>query len=168
MPTRTTKKTKRSTGRKTASTKPAQNATRRKKRTAQRKQRGASQSKAVRSRSGAVKLPGWKELASGNGRVKDRPAAGVFMEKVSTVQFALLLLFVAASITLYVGHVNATQEVLSEMQQARKENLRLHLKLNRLRGDFDRATGPAVVYQRAKEIGLEEGIAYGPTITKQE
>lgn len=90
------------------------------------------------------------------------------MEKVSTVQFALLLLFVAASITLYVGHVHATQEVLSEMQQAKKENLRLHLKLNRLRGDFDRATGPAVVYQRAKEIGLEEGIAYGPTITERE
>jgi hypothetical protein len=54
------------------------------------------------------------------------------------------------------------------MQQAKKENLRLHLKLNRLRGDFDRATGPAVVYQRAKEIGLEEGIAYGPTITERE
>lgn len=90
------------------------------------------------------------------------------MEKISTVQFALLLLFVAISITLYVGHVQATQQVLSEMQQARKENLRLHLKLNRLRGDFDRATGPAVVYQRAKEIGLEEGIAYGPTITERE
>jgi hypothetical protein len=168
MPTRTTKKTKHSSGRKTASTKPAQNATRRKKRTAQRQQRGASQSQAVRRRNGEVKLPGWKELASSNGRVKDRPAAGAFMEKVSTVQFALLLLFVAISITLYVGHVNATQDVLSEMQQARKENLRLHLKLNRLKGDFDRATGPAVVYQRAKEIGLEEGIAYGPTITERE
>ncbi|HMB90521.1 MAG TPA: hypothetical protein VKP65_06720 [Rhodothermales bacterium] len=164
MATRTTKKTKRSTSRK----KPAQNATRRKKRTAQRRQRAASFSKALQRSSGATKLPGWKELASSNGRVKDRPAAGAFMEKVSTVQFALLLLFVAVSITLYVGHVQATQEVLSEMQQARKENLRLHLKLNRLKGDFDRTTGPAVVYQRAKEIGLEEGIAYGPTIKEEE
>ena len=164
MATRTTHKTRRSKSRKAASAKPTQNATRRKKRTAQRQQRSASLSKALQRNSAATKLPGWKELASNKGRAKGRPAAGAFMEKVSTGQFALLLLLVAISITLYVGHVQATQEVLSEMQQARKENLRLHLKLNRLKGDFDRTTGPAVVYQRAKGIGLEEGIAYGPTI----
>jgi len=76
----------------------------------------------------------------------------------------MVLLALATVFTLYIGHVHATQDVLAEVQHARRANLQLHLELNRLKGDFDRATGPSVVYQRARTMGLEEGIAYGPTI----
>ncbi len=109
-------------------------------------------------------MPGWSDLATRNERVQRRPRTDALIDKVPTVRFALLLLFVAAAATLYVGHVQATQDVLAEVQRARRDNLRLHLKLDRLKGDFDRATGPAVIYQRARALGLEEGIAYGPTI----
>ncbi len=131
--------------------KPANNAARRKKRTAQRQQRTPA-------------MPGWRDLATSNERVQPRPRPAALIDKVPTVRFALLLLLLAAGITLYVGHVQATQDALAQVQQARRENLRLHLKLNRLKGDFDRATGPAVIYERARALGLEEGIAYGPTI----
>ncbi len=109
-------------------------------------------------------MPGWRDLATSNERVQPRPRPAALIDKVPTVRFALLLLLLAAGITLYVGHVQATQDALAQVQQARRENLRLHLKLNRLKGDFDRATGPAVIYERARALGLEEGIAYGPTI----
>lgn len=75
-----------------------------------------------------------------------------------------LILVIAALFTLYVGHVHATQALLADLEGARRDNLRLHLKHNRLKGEFDRATGPAVIYERARALGLEEGVAYGPTI----
>jgi hypothetical protein len=77
----------------------------------------------------------------------------------------LLLLAVAAAFTLYVGHVHATQDLLAEVQLLRKDNVRLHMQHNRLKGEFDRRAGPAGLYERARALGLEEGIAYGPTIT---
>jgi len=79
----------------------------------------------------------------------------------------LVLLALATVFTLFIGHVHATQDLLDELQQARRENLRLHLQHNRLKGEFDQATGPSVIYERAGAMGLEEGIAYGPTIRQE-
>jgi cell division protein FtsL len=117
----------------------------------------------------ASKLPSWGDLARGkNERAPAKPQGAGFMAQVSTVRFALLILALAASFTLYVGHVHATQEVLAEVQQAQKENLRLHLKYNRLKGAFDQATSPAVIYQHARDLGLEEGLVNGPVIRIEE
>lgn len=113
-------------------------------------------------------LPGWKDLARGKNERTARRAADGFMARVSTLRFALLILAIAGGFTLYVGHVHATQNVLAELQQARQANLQLHLKYNRLKGEFDRATSPTVVYRRARQLGLEEGLAYGPTIRVDE
>ncbi len=74
------------------------------------------------------------------------------------------MLLAVTMFTLYVGHVQATQDVLADVQELRRENLRLHLRYNRVKGEFDRMTGPEVIYRRAKELGLEEGFAYGPAI----
>ncbi len=84
--------------------------------------------------------------------------------RLTPARTALLILAVAAAFTLYIGHVHATQELLSEVQTAQREHLRLNLKYNRLKGEFDRATGPAMIYERARALGLEEGIAYGPEL----
>lgn len=108
-------------------------------------------------------LPSWKELAreqSGSQRASDG-----FLERISTVRFALVILALAGLFTLYVGHVHATQDLVARVQEARQINRSLHLKHNRLKGAFDRATGPAVIQRRAQELGLEENLAYGPPIT---
>ena len=93
-------------------------------------------------------LPNWRDLATSNERAPSRSRLGAHIDQVSTVRFGLLLLAVAAVFTLYIGHVYATQDVLVELQQASRANLRLHLKRNQLKGDFDRATCPAVVCAR--------------------
>jgi hypothetical protein len=108
-------------------------------------------------------LPGWKDLSSGNERQPARKGA-VKLVPVSTLRFGLAMLVLAGLFTAYVGHVNATQDVLAQVQHERRENLRLHLKYNRVKGEYDRMTGPAVIYERARRMGLEEGYSYGPAI----
>lgn len=110
-------------------------------------------------------LPSWHDLATGEKeRHRLRARHVTFLETISTARFGMLILAVAAAFTVYVGHVHATQDLLADVQVVRKENLRLHLQYNRLKGDFDRATGPALIYRQASALGLQEGIAYGPTI----
>ena len=159
---RTTKK-RRPAAQKTRTRKPAPNAVRRKKRTAARKQQGRGK-KPTRRKSSTGAFPSWRDLATGNERDAQRPHTLAQIDKVSTARFGLVLLAVATLFTLYIGHVHATQDLLDELQQARRANLQLHLQHNRLKGTFDQATGPAVVYQRAGAMGLEEGIVYGPTV----
>jgi hypothetical protein len=111
-------------------------------------------------------LPTWKQLESKkNRRLKRDHVGSPFLGAVSTLRFALVLALVAAAFTLYVGHVHATQDILAKTEMARKENHRLHLKYNRLKGDFDRMTGPAEIHRRANALGLVEDAAYGATIT---
>jgi len=109
-------------------------------------------------------LPGWTDLEAPKNRRRES-AGGTFLEHVSTLRLALLILAVAAGFTLYVGHVHATTDVYNRLQQARKENQQLHLKHNRLQGAYDRRTGPSVIYERARALGLQESVTYGTPIT---
>ena len=106
-------------------------------------------------------LPNWGDLAGPKGDT--RRTAG-FLAGLSTLRFALLVLVMAGSCALYVGHVHATQALLSQVARVRAENQRLHLKKNRLQSAFDRATAPSVVYRRAEKMGLRQGLSRGPTI----
>lgn len=108
-------------------------------------------------------LPGWGDLSSAEGSSL-AARTGSLLERTSTGRFALFVMVLAAAVTLYVGHVHATQDLLVRLQDAQQENQRLHIKYDRLSGEFDRATGPSVVYKRAKELGLEESVVSGPTI----
>ena len=109
-------------------------------------------------------LPSWADLEPSTNR-KRTGSDDAFLQNVSTVRFALVILAVAGVFTLYVGHVHATTDLYSQLQQARAENQRLHLKHNRLKGEFDHRTGPSVIYERARELGLRESVTYGPPIT---
>ena len=110
-------------------------------------------------------LPGWKDLGAKKQKRSGRTSGGgAYLERISNTRFIALILALAALFTLYVGHVHATQALLAELERARRDNLRLHLKHNRLKGEFDQATGPAVIYERARKIGLEESVVYGPTV----
>ncbi|QXD17083.1 cell division protein FtsL, partial [Rhodocaloribacter litoris] len=111
-----------------------------------------------------LKLPTWDDLAGGNGPAAAAGRRPAF-DSVSTLRFALFLLVLALAVTLYVGHVHASQEVLTEVQRLRRENLDLHLKYNRLKGEYDQMTSPARIYERARGLGLVEDVTYGGTIT---
>jgi hypothetical protein len=104
-------------------------------------------------------LPGWGDLSGPAER--ERPG---LLAKVSTPRFVLGVLAAACACALYIGHVHATQALLTEVEAARTERQRLQLKKNRLQSTFDEATAPAVIYRRAEELGLEEGLGRGPAI----
>jgi hypothetical protein len=112
-------------------------------------------------------LPGWTDLEPSANRRRRTPGDRSFLENVSTGRFALLVLAIAGLFTLYIGHVHATTDLYDQLQEARAENQRLHLKHNRLKGAYDRRTGPSVIYERARELGLRESVTYGPPITTE-
>lgn len=132
---------------------------------------GKTSSKGKASSSGwrrhGTALPDWTDLEPSNNRRRDTSDES-FLQNVSTVRFALLVLLIAGGFTLYVGHVHATKDLLNQVQEARSKNQQLHLKHNRLKGEFDRRTGPSVIYERAREMGLEASVTYGPPISIDE
>jgi len=111
-------------------------------------------------------LPGWTDLdRPKNRRRPERSGDESFLEQISTVRFALVVLVLAGAFTLYVGHVHATRSLLEDVQELRAENKRLHLKRNRLKGQFARKTSPSVIHDRARELGLRASVTYGPPIS---
>jgi hypothetical protein len=105
----------------------------------------------------------WDDLESATRRVSSARDNTVLRD-VSTGWFALVILLIAGVFTLYVGHVHATSDLYTQLQQARTTNQQLHLKHNRLEGAYDRRTGPSVIYERARALGLRESVAYGPPV----
>ncbi len=164
MPTSRAKATRRRRPKKAKPATPTKNAARRKKRTEVRKKQHSSLTQTAKHSRTGNDLPNWRDLATSNERAPSRSRLGTHIDQVSTVRFGLLLLVVAAVFTFYISQVYATQDMLVGLQQARRANLQLHLRHNQLKADYDRATGPAVVYQRARAAGLVEGIDYAPTI----
>lgn len=98
----------------------------------------------------------WRRLPAATG--------GDGLRTVSTFRFAAILSAIAGAVTLYIGHVYATQDLLNSLEPLRRDNLELHLELDRLRGKLEEVTGPAVIYHRATQLGLQEGGPYNATI----
>lgn len=110
----------------------------------------------------ATRWPSWRELARRESARADQSRGVRFSARRLTLYvIAAALLFLA-----YVWHVYATREALQEVQRLRREHLQLVLTYNRLKGEFDRATSPAVIYERARALGLEEGFTYGPVVVR--
>lgn len=109
--------------------------------------------------------PGWDDLLTDNRskKVSLKTKEGR-LAAMSTARVALGILAVAGLFTLYVGHIYATQDVLTDVQRLEKENMELELKKNQLSSAWDRATAPAVIHKRAPELGLIEGVPQGETI----
>ena len=114
-------------------------------------------------------LPDWTDLEPRKNKRREAPSSDEsFIERVSTVRFALIVLVLAGAFTLYVGHVHATRSLLNDVQELRTTNKRLHLKRNRLQGQFARKTSPSVIYERARELGLRASVTYGPPVSLDE
>ena len=107
-----------------------------------------------------TRWPSWRELARRESTRADQPRGVRF----SARRLTLYVVVAAALFVAYVWHVYATREALQEVQRLRREHLQLVLTYNRLKGEFDRATSPAVIYERARALGLEEGFTYGPVV----
>lgn len=58
---------------------------------------------------------------------------------------------------LYLSHVFATQELLEEVQQLEQEYNQARRMNAEYRLTYDRMTGPAEIYEKAKELGLVDG-----------
>lgn len=107
----------------------------------------------------------WAELAGkAPPAQRRRERSPGLVDAVPTLRFATLLAIACAVLTLYVGHLYASQSLVDEVQELRKEKLRLSLQQNRLRGEFDRMTAPAVILHRAEALGLHASGDYAPTI----
>lgn len=131
-------------------------------------QRASVKSRATKQRGRVVVLgdvPEWSDLIKAkNQHLKTQSESRTFLGAVSTLRFTLVVLAIAGIFTLYVGHVYSTQDLLSEVQTERRENLSLRLQYNRTKGIYDAATGPAVIYERAHALGLEEKMLSGPPV----
>ena len=140
---------------------------------------------AVRKARRGTALPGWADLGGTDGsaggviqhggraaagsrkavQVAARKAARLRpFDAVPSLRFGLLVLIACVVATLFVAHVYATRSTLAGLQEARRETVQLRLAGQRLRGEFDRMTGPDAVMPRAAALGLQEGVAYGVPI----
>ena len=166
MPTATA--TRSSTSRKTSSRKatPRKAPSRVKQTKAARKPQAERAVLQQKSRSGG--LPGWSDLGgkpASRGTKTQASRRVKALDATPSLRLGVLLLFACALLTVFVGHTFATQATLAEVQAAQKENERLRLTNQRLRGAFDRMTGPEAVMPAATRLGLEEGVAYGPALS---
>lgn len=108
-------------------------------------------------------LPGWGEIGMTAVPVREGRMER-FAKRLPARRFYLALFVLLLVVVAYVGHIYATKQLYRSVQTLSAENLKLHLKHNRLRGELDAATAPSVVVARARALGLEEGMTYGPVI----
>ncbi len=121
-----------------------------------------------RSRIAAITGPGWGELKEfNNERLATPEEQDSGLQGLSTLRFSLAVLSVVILVTLYVGHVYATQNLLTDLQTLRKDKLVMSLEFNALKGEYDRRTGPTVISDRARNLGLKERSRDGREIMLQ-
>ncbi|MEX0680437.1 MAG: hypothetical protein WD097_03575 [Balneolales bacterium] len=76
----------------------------------------------------------------------------------------LFSIFLGISGVLYLTHLFQTQNILSEVQQLRREYERAHRIHADTRRTYDRMTGPVEVYRQAEAMGMMYGGANDPVI----
>lgn len=76
--------------------------------------------------------------------------------RIPTLHFALIIFLLAGILTMYIGQIHRSQDLLDQINTQRRENVRLHLQHNRFVSDLNATIGPSVIHQRAGELGLKE------------
>ena len=110
-------------------------------------------------------LPSWSDLADSQIIQQNaRPDVDNWFGAVSTARFVVIILALATVITLYVGHVFATQDLLTEVQQLRSEQLALEMTFDKLEGELHHVTGPEEIFAAANELGLTDRVHRGTPI----
>jgi hypothetical protein len=110
-------------------------------------------------------LPTWGDLADSQVIQQNaRPEVDHWFGAVSTARFAVIILALATVFTLYVGHVFATQDLLTEVQQLRNEQLALEMTYDKLEGELHHVTGPEEIFAAANALGLTDRVHRGTPI----
>ncbi len=102
----------------------------------------------------------WQELTIIDEFTPERKV----IARVSTLQFGIIIFLLAGILTVYIGHIHTSQDLLAEINSQRKENVRLHLQHKQLVADYNAIVGPSVIYRRAENLGLERGHEYAGLI----
>lgn len=110
-------------------------------------------------------LPSWNDLADSHVIQQNaRPEVDHWFGAISTARFVVIILALATVFTLYVGHVFATQDLLTEVQQLRNEQLALQMTQDKLEGELHHVTGPEEIFAAAGELGLSDRVHRGTPI----
>lgn len=110
-------------------------------------------------------LPSWSDLADSQVIQQNaRPEVDHWFGAISTARFVVIILALATVFTLYVGHVFATQDLLTEVQQLRNEQLALQMTQDKLEGELHHVTGPEEIFAAAGELGLSDRVHRGTPI----
>lgn len=110
-------------------------------------------------------LPSWSDLADSHVIQQNaRPEVDNWFGAVSTARFVVIILALATVFTLYVGHVFATQDLLTEVQQLRNEQLALQMSEDKLEGELHHVTGPEEIFDAAASIGLYDRVHRGAPV----
>ncbi|MCY4158577.1 MAG: hypothetical protein OXE92_05125 [Bacteroidetes bacterium] len=95
----------------------------------------------------------WQELTV----IDEYAAKPKVIARIPTLHFGLIIFILAGILTAYIGHIHRSQDLLTEINTQRRENIRLHLQHTRLVADYNSATGPSVIYERGAMLGLQTG-----------
>ena len=122
----------------------------------------------IAGNSEAQHLPSWNDLSDSKSKKTKRKASRkrskTANEQLSTARVGLIIFVSALLLGTYVSHVFATQDTLTHLEQVQRDNLRLQLEYNQKKANFDRRISPTEIYQRAQELGLQEGTSFGQSI----
>lgn len=112
----------------------------------------------------AEHLSTWADLTGNSGEARARRVRKKKARAVSTRRYGLAIILAAFFVTAYIGHQYESQKLVEEVQDLRNERARLVLQKNRLKGEFDAMTAPAVILRRSEALGLQSGGYYAPPI----
>ena len=105
-------------------------------------------------------LRNWQEFAV----IDEAAPKPKVIARISTLRFGLVIFIIAGILTLYIGHVHTSQDLLAELNTLNRENVRLHLQHNRLVANYNASIGPSVIHQRVPALGLQRGYEYAGLI----
>ena len=98
-----------------------------------------------------LSMNNWQELTV----IDESMSKPKVIARIPTLDFALIIFILAGILTLYIGQVHRSQDLLDQINTQRRENVRLHLQHNRFVSDLNATIGPSVIHQRAGELGLK-------------
>ena len=121
---------------------------------ANKKRKKEARKKTKNGRSGSNSRVYGRHVRNGKGKKKRKriPFPAVKPWKVIAGAIVLGLLGL-----LYLKHVFATQELLREVQQAEREYNQVKRLHSNYRLTYDQMTGPAEIYEKAKDLGFING-----------
>lgn len=101
-----------------------------------------------------------KPESTGSGKLPvgaDELATKKLLEGITPFRIIITMIMLGVLGYLYISHVFYTQQLHAEVTRLRLQNEQVRIDHLNTRLTYERMTGPAEVYQRAKSLGLIDG-----------